>query len=247
MSLLKSKEPEPLFCSGRQFNYGSTGSGFATLSRTQTFFSLTWTGEGWPDLHGRRWPNYPHGSGRGCGRHQRTGRYAHRRRRRGNDGGRRRQLAHLAQRGGAHALYGELAGGEGVLEVGQALLQEGDKARLGGGVQLFLQPGGEVFRLHPAIYQPLGNKHWHFFSQLYPLLEEKWFAVPQGSVVDPDSHTYRDPHPDPHHFGNLDPHADPHPHQKKIRIQIGIKVLSWIRNRMRINLQVISQNVRYGI
>jgi hypothetical protein len=113
-------------------------------------------------LHGR-WPNNPHGSGRGCGRHQRTGRHSHRRGRRGNDGRRRRQLAHLAERGGAHALYGELAGGEGVLEVGQALLQEGDKARLGGGVQLFLQPGGEVFRLHPPVYQPLGNKHCHFF------------------------------------------------------------------------------------
>jgi hypothetical protein len=136
MSLIKSKEPEPLFCSGRQFNYGSTGSGSTTLYRT--VFLLTWTGERGPNLHSRRWPNNPHGSGRGCGRHQRTGRHAHRRRRRGNDGWRRRQLAHLAERGGAHALYGELAGGEGVLEVGQALLQEGDKARLGGGVQLFL-------------------------------------------------------------------------------------------------------------
>jgi hypothetical protein len=51
----------------------------------------------------------------------------------------------------------------------------------------------------------------------------------KGSVVDPD----------PHHFGNL----DPHPHQIKIRIRIHIKVTSWIRNRIRINLQMTSQNV----
>jgi hypothetical protein len=54
---------------------------------------------------------------------------------------------------------------------------------------------------------------------------------------------------DPHHFGNLDPHPDPHPHQKKImiriRIRIRIKVISWIRNRILIciNLQMTSQNV----
>jgi hypothetical protein len=44
---------------------------------------------------------------------------------------------------------------------------------------------------------------------------------------------------DPHHFGNL----DPHPHEK---IRIRIKVLNWIRNqiRIRINLQMTSQNVR---
>jgi hypothetical protein len=49
------------------------------------------------------------------------------------------------------------------MEVGQAFLQEGDKARLGGGVHLFLQPSGEVFRLNPPVYQPLG-KYWHFFN-----------------------------------------------------------------------------------
>jgi hypothetical protein len=54
------------------------------------------------------------------------------------------------------------------------------------------------------------------------------------------------------HFGNLDPdpqpHPDPHPHQIKIRIRIKlkirirvrIKVISWIRNRILIliNLQM---------
>jgi hypothetical protein len=43
--------------------------------------------------------------------------------------------------------------------------------------------------------------------------------------------------PDPHHFGNFDPYS----HQIKIRIRI--KVVSWIRNRIRINLQMTSQNV----
>jgi hypothetical protein len=50
------------------------------------------------------------------------------------------------------------------------------------------------------------------------------------SVVDPD--------PDPmdlHHFGSLDPH------QMKLRIRI--KLISWIRNRIRINLQMPSQNL----
>jgi hypothetical protein len=43
----------------------------------------------------------------------------------------------------------------------------------------------------------------------------------------------------PDHFGNLDPHP-----QKKIRICI--RVISWIQNRIRIriNLQMTSQNVR---
>jgi hypothetical protein len=51
----------------------------------------------------------------------------------------------------------------------------------------------------------------------------------ESSVVDPD----------PRHLGNL----DPHPHQIKIRMRI--KVISWIRNqfRIRINLQMTSQNV----
>jgi hypothetical protein len=46
---------------------------------------------------------------------------------------------------------------------------------------------------------------------------------------------------DPHHFGadNL----DPHPHQIKNRIRIRIKMISWIRNRIRINFQMTSQNV----
>jgi hypothetical protein len=56
------------------------------------------------------------------------------------------------------------------------------------------------------------------------------YGVAQNQFVDPD----------PHHFGNLDPHPDPdaHPHQIKIRILIRIKVISWIRNwiRIRINL-----------
>jgi hypothetical protein len=54
---------------------------------------------------------------------------------------------------------------------------------------------------------------------------------------------------DPHHFCNLDPHPDPHQHQLKIKIRIlsriRIKVIGWIRNRIRIhiNLQMTSQNV----
>ncbi len=52
-----------------------------------------------------------------------------------------------------------------------------------------------------------------------------------------------DQHPDPDHFDNL----GPHPHQIKIRnrirIRICIKVISWIRNRIRINLQLTSQKV----
>jgi hypothetical protein len=49
---------------------------------------------------------------------------------------------------------------------------------------------------------------------------------------------------DPHHFGNLDPYSDPHPHQLKIRKRFRIKVISWIRNRIRIriNSQMTSQN-----
>ncbi len=48
---------------------------------------------------------------------------------------------------------------------------------------------------------------------------------------------------DPHHVSNLDPHPDQHLQQIKIRIQIRVKVISWIRNRIRINLQMTSQNV----
>jgi hypothetical protein len=59
---------------------------------------------------------------------------------------------------------------------------------------------------------------------------------------------------DPHHFGNLDthpdpiphPHPDPIPHQIQIRIRICIKVISWIRNRIRIrsiNLQMTGQKL----
>jgi hypothetical protein len=50
--------------------------------------------------------------------------------------------------------------------------------------------------------------------------------------------------PDQHHFGNLDPHShqnknpDPDPHQHQS------DYCSWIRNRIRINLQMTSQNVR---
>jgi hypothetical protein len=46
--------------------------------------------------------------------------------------------------------------------------------------------------------------------------------------------------PDPHHFGNLD--LPPDPHQIKIRIRI--KVISCIRNRIwiRIDLKMIRQN-----
>jgi hypothetical protein len=55
--------------------------------------------------------------------------------------------------------------------------------------------------------------------------------------VDPDPYLDLDPH----HSGNL----DPHPHQIKIRIRIRIKVISWFLTRIgiRINLQMISQNV----
>jgi hypothetical protein len=35
---------------------------------------------------------------------------------------------------------------------------------------------------------------------------------------------------DPHHFGNLDPH--------QIKIRIRIKVISWIRNRIRIRINL---------
>ncbi len=42
---------------------------------------------------------------------------------------------------------------------------------------------------------------------------------------------------DLHHFGILDPHL----HEIKIRIRFRIKVISWILNR--INLQIESQNV----
>jgi hypothetical protein len=38
--------------------------------------------------------------------------------------------------------------------------------------------------------------------------------------------------PDPHHFGILDPHPDPH----QIKIMICIKVISWIRNWIQINI-----------
>jgi hypothetical protein len=44
-------------------------------------------------------------------------------------------------------------------------------------------------------------------------------------------------YPDPHHFGNLDLHL------YQIKNRIRIKVISWIRNRIRINLQMTSQNV----
>jgi hypothetical protein len=53
------------------------------------------------------------------------------------------------------------------------------------------------------------------------------------SVVDPDPH----PDPNPHNFGNL----DPYPYQ--IKIPIRIKLISWIRNRIRFNLQMTCQNV----
>jgi hypothetical protein len=48
---------------------------------------------------------------------------------------------------------------------------------------------------------------------------------------------------DPHNFGNLEPHPDPHQIkiQTRICIRIRIKVISWIR--IRIILQMTSQNV----
>ncbi len=61
------------------------------------------------------------------------------------------------------------------------------------------------------------------------------------SVVDPDPRIRI--RMDPHHFGNLDPHPGPHPHYSKIAIRIHIKVISWIRNPIRINLQMTRQNV----
>jgi hypothetical protein len=47
-----------------------------------------------------------------------------------------------------------------------------------------------------------------------------------------------DPHPDPHHCGNLDPYPDLHPHQvdkldpdpRKLKLGIRIKAISRIRN-----------------
>jgi hypothetical protein len=48
-----------------------------------------------------------------------------------------------------------------------------------------------------------------------------------------------DPHPDPHNFDGLDPNPDPHPMKMPIRI----KMISWIRIRILIDLQMISQNV----
>jgi hypothetical protein len=53
------------------------------------------------------------------------------------------------------------------------------------------------------------------------------------------------PNPDPHNFCILDPHhikdgSALDPHQMKIRIRI--KVISWIRNRIRINSQMTNQN-----
>jgi hypothetical protein len=49
---------------------------------------------------------------------------------------------------------------------------------------------------------------------------------------------------DPHHFGNLNPypdqHQDPHPQQIKIRNRIRFKVISWIRKRIRIRLNLQS-------
>ena len=39
---------------------------------------------------------------------------------------------------------------------------------------------------------------------------------------------------DPHHFGNLDQH--PHQIKIRIRIRIRIKMISWIRNRIRIRI-----------
>jgi hypothetical protein len=66
---------------------------------------------------------------------------------------------------------------------------------------------------------------------------------------------------DPHCFGNLNQHPnldgsalflnlDPHPdlHSHKIKIRIGIrnymKVISWIRDRIRINFQMIKSSPR---
>jgi hypothetical protein len=65
----------------------------------------------------------------------------------------------------------------------------------------------------------------------HPKLLFDTVPVPPASLVDPD----------PHLFGNL----DPHPHQIKLLVRIGIKVISWIRKliRIRINLQMTSQNV----
>ena len=63
----------------------------------------------------------------------------------------------LAEARGVDAIYGQLPGGERVLEVGQRLLEEGDEAGLGRGVELPLQPRGEHLRLHPAVYQTLGQ------------------------------------------------------------------------------------------
>jgi hypothetical protein len=67
----------------------------------------------------------------------------------------------------------------------------------------------------------------------YPVKKVISSGTASGSVVETD----------PHRFGN----ADPHPHQIKIRIRISVRiriqVIRWVRNRIRINLQMTSQNV----
>ena len=57
------------------------------------------------------------------------------------------------------AIYGQLPGGEGVLEKGKRLLEEGDEAEAEAVVfQLPLQPHGEDLWLHLAIDQKLRKK-----------------------------------------------------------------------------------------
>jgi hypothetical protein len=68
------------------------------------------------------------------------------------------------------------------------------------------------------------------FFQAQVLSKKKEIKSVKCGVVNPD------PHPYPHHFGNLDSHPDPH----QIKIRIRKKVISWIRNRTRKNLQMTS-------
>ena len=45
-----------------------------------------------------------------------------------------------------------------MLEVRQALLEEGDQAGLGRGVELLLEASREVLRLHPSVNKALGKE-----------------------------------------------------------------------------------------
>jgi hypothetical protein len=99
---------------------------------------------------------------------------------------------------------------------------------------VLLRQNKNLFYRHDESNEPVNERPLSFVP--FVLFESPFTSV-SASVVDPDP-------PDPHgsdSFGNLDPHVDPHPHQIKIWIRIRIKVISWIR--IRISLQMTSQNV----